>query len=150
MSATKKQKNSDYSANSYDSVRSIRTQASPQLPGEVLQTIFRNLPFLDLLRCMRVCKVWRACLPGDDPFLNETLFSRSRRMRAEPLKLEFELYVFGSVTRIPDGELPKIRYFLQIRRLYRKGANLTCLHPIGRNPHCYSDLFNKNVMDFAR
>jgi hypothetical protein len=140
MPAAKKQKKGDSSANGCESVQSILTPASQQLPGEILQTVFRESSFLDLLRCMRVCKVWRAYLPGDDPALNETLFLKIRNMRAEPLKLEFEMYVWGQ--RYHNGALlPKG----SLHHANASSVEKACLHPIAERPQGYFDVFNKNV-----
>ncbi|EUC27350.1 hypothetical protein COCCADRAFT_41903 [Bipolaris zeicola 26-R-13] len=47
---------------------------APHIPPEVLQMVFHELDFFDLLRCQQVCKTWCACLPGNDPKLRDKLF----------------------------------------------------------------------------
>ncbi|KAJ6202376.1 hypothetical protein J3E72DRAFT_399920 [Bipolaris maydis] len=54
---------------------------APHMPPEVLQMVFHELDFFDLLRCQRVCKTWRACLPGNDPKLRDKLFVNRTRIQ---------------------------------------------------------------------
>ncbi|EUC41916.1 hypothetical protein COCMIDRAFT_29367 [Bipolaris oryzae ATCC 44560] len=52
---------------------------TPYMPPEVLQMVFHELDFFDLLRCQQVCKTWRAYLPGNDPKLRDKLFVNRNR-----------------------------------------------------------------------
>lgn len=83
---------------------------APHMPPEVLQMVFHELDFFDrksfawslvactirlgiekrdvcmltldlVLRCQRVCKTWRACLPGNDPKLRDKLFVNRTRIQ---------------------------------------------------------------------
>ncbi|KAJ6278014.1 hypothetical protein J3E71DRAFT_346226 [Bipolaris maydis] len=66
--------------NESDTERNMESFA-PYMPPEVLQMVFHELDFFDLLRCQRVCKTWRACLPGNDPKLRDKLFVNRTRIQ---------------------------------------------------------------------
>jgi hypothetical protein len=72
----------DENNNSLRATKSIALQskAALHIPPEILQTIFRNLTFFDLLRCQQVNKTWSSYLPGNDPFLARTLFTSARKV----------------------------------------------------------------------
>ncbi|KAI4686455.1 uncharacterized protein J4E84_005734 [Alternaria hordeiaustralica] len=78
------------------------------LPVEVLQHVFIHLDFWDLLRCQRVCNVWRQLIPGDSPLLAEMLYlkpSRSLQIyNLVPTTFDFELDV--TPQSIEDGVQP--------------------------------------------
>ncbi|KAF2833516.1 hypothetical protein CC86DRAFT_461861 [Ophiobolus disseminans] len=54
--------------------------SDPDMPPEILQTIFRKLGLYDLVRCRQVCKTWANALPGNDPVLHCRLFTSSKRV----------------------------------------------------------------------
>ncbi|KAI4945941.1 hypothetical protein J4E91_007382 [Alternaria rosae] len=78
------------------------------LPAEVLQHVFIHLDFWDLLRCQRVCNVWRQLIPGDSPLLAEMLYlkpSRSLQIyNLVPTAFDFELDI--TPQSIEDGVQP--------------------------------------------
>jgi hypothetical protein len=125
----------------------ITTPVSRQLPGEVLQTIFRYLPFSYLLCCTRVCKVWRAYLPGDDPVLKEMLFLESRKTSTKPFHITFDIEVRGTVARLQADVLPQLIYGLRVQTRHSvfQNPDPNIWHPAIRGPKFYLDIVNENI-----
>jgi hypothetical protein len=121
----------------------IKTPAGRRLPGEVLQTIFRYLPCLDLVRCMEVCTVWRANLPGDDPVLKEMLFLESRNTSTKPLHISFDIEVRGTVARLQTDVIPQLIYGLRVQT--RHSRNIDMWHPVVRGMSFPLHLANTNL-----
>jgi hypothetical protein len=96
------------------------------LPPEILQSVFRHLPFFDLLRCQQVCRQWRAYLPGNDPALQRETFCKARiATTAEVLDIE----VF--VSRQSWSRAPGPFTFVLIFRPRSPGMEL---HPLVQYP----------------
>jgi hypothetical protein len=88
------------------------------LPAEVLQHIFIHLDFWDLLRCQRVCNVWRQLVPGDSPLLAEMLYLKPSRglqiYNLVPTAFDLELEV--TPQSIEDGPQPSgTRFSMGVR-----------------------------------
>jgi hypothetical protein len=160
MPPAKKQKRSHNKPEQADDAKStISTPASQRLPGEVLQSSFRELGFVDLLRCMRVYKVWRAYLPGNDPVLNEFLFLKSRNISAAFLACRFFFSLSGTISRDQLGQLPHTTYklYLHVTQPASFSAQPICVldprhdeylpthvHPITNATSRYLDIINRH------
>ncbi|KAF1841103.1 uncharacterized protein K460DRAFT_380828 [Cucurbitaria berberidis CBS 394.84] len=114
------------SASYTDKLRHMLT-ASPRpprtgiddLPIEVQQHIFLFLDFWSILRCQRVCKLWRDLVPGDSPLLQEALYlkpSRSLQIYScVPATFEFDFDI--SVRSVVSGPQPiGSRFTLGVRK----------------------------------
>ncbi|KAF1840773.1 uncharacterized protein K460DRAFT_410184 [Cucurbitaria berberidis CBS 394.84] len=110
---------------------------APHIPPEILQTIFRNLGFFDLLRCQRVCKAWAGYLPGDDPELHRKLFSKAEfaEQEEEDEEPRFSIKMKAPVDVLKiEGMLPKLAFGLEIKVRSPSGFDEdTIFHPLVRN-----------------
>jgi hypothetical protein len=120
----------------------------PHVPPEILQTIFRNLGFNDLLRCKQVNKYWASALPGTDPILNHRLFaSTARIVKTKPSKMPMlmlrpiiHMWIIPEEKQLPDlGYDIVLHCKVKSRRMPKHRRN----HPIIQDFPCYMSLVNK-------
>ena len=105
-----------HQVNKYETIQvSIST-----LPPELLQSVFRHLPFYDLLRCQRVCYQWRAYLPGNDPTLQRRTFSKAPIARTLP-----DIHVF-----INRESWPQYSSVFRINIIFRHWTPDIAFHPL--------------------
>jgi hypothetical protein len=132
-SATSALKQSDHKAPDPPPPTPPKDLYTPDVPPEILQTIFCFLPIYDLLRCRRVSKTWRATLPSNDPSLRATLFTPSRpAVRASPNatpRLTFTVHIEVFLIAA-ERELPELGFSI----IFSEGVKRTNM-PEGRKLH---------------
>jgi hypothetical protein len=98
--------------------------------------VFRCLGFLDLTRCVHVCKTWSAYLPGDDTMLQEALFLKSRvpvQLEVQTITIKFS--VAGYINRYPSNALPPANYELSVYGMQGHKPNKVNYHPFVIKPY---------------
>ncbi|KAF2131608.1 hypothetical protein P153DRAFT_199632 [Dothidotthia symphoricarpi CBS 119687] len=127
---------------------SVRNSASSHVPPEILQTIFRHLSFYDLIRCQRVCKDWRAHLPGNDPRLQEALYQRAKFAVSDKHpdttpQIHLHLEIDMKLNRQPN-ELPRIAFDIGTSSLRKTSFGKTVPHPVLSGWNEFMPLVNPN------
>ena len=135
-------KGRNYSPGEQHNVSSVypdREPAYPHVPDEILQTIFRNLEFYDLVRCQAVSDAWAAALPGNDLVLRRRLFTSTNTVhkakstdKIPTAQYQLRLQTFTSINY---GALPDIRCALTMKNEYFRRINMPrglTFHPIVR------------------
>jgi hypothetical protein len=114
---------------------------SSYLPPELLQQIFRNLPFPSLLPYMRVNHEWNAALHGNDPVLYERLFQRSRYQPGTPHPPTPSLRLIALLLR-----RSRTTYVLKLHVSTYDFPDSHTLHPIFASPVEHMDIVNQHVV----
>ncbi|KAF3038041.1 hypothetical protein E8E11_000344 [Didymella keratinophila] len=115
------------------------------LPLELLQTVWRHLPFVDLLHCQQVCTLWKAYPPRTDPALCTALSSEiADPDEGEAMEYCGILFDLKQELTVRRGQLPELKFVLSADSDEHWGefgrTKHACFHPLVGNLGKYMDV----------